>query len=81
TVSDTDNAVVDVIAPSIEVIKTAGDATDGATLTTLAGNVTYSYKVSNTGDVVLSNVTVKDDNGTPGNPSDDFIVGTIASLA
>ena len=67
--------------PSIEVIKTAGDATDGATLTTLAGNVTYSYKVSNTGDVVLSNVTVKDDNGTPGNPSDDFIVGTIASLA
>ncbi|OBQ17337.1 MAG: hypothetical protein AN481_18935, partial [Aphanizomenon flos-aquae LD13] len=67
--------------PSIEVIKTAGDATDGATLTTLAGNVTYSYKVRNMGDVVLSNVTVKDDNGTPGNPSDDFIVGTIASLA
>jgi hypothetical protein len=38
---------------------------DGATVAT-------SYKVTNTGDVVLSNVTVVDDNGTP-LPDDDFV--------
>ncbi len=38
---------------------------DGATVAT-------SYKVTNTGDVVLSNVTVVDDNGTP-LPNDDFV--------
>ncbi|MFN7202888.1 MAG: DUF11 domain-containing protein, partial [Aphanizomenon sp.] len=80
TVSDTDNAVVDVIAPSIEVIKTAGSATDGATLQTLTGPVTYSYKVTNTGDVALTNVTVVDDNGTS-STTDDFTFETIASLA
>ena len=66
--------------PSIEVIKTAGSATDGATLQTLTGPVTYSYKVTNTGDVALTNVTVVDDNGTS-STTDDFTVGTIASLA
>lgn len=39
--------------------------------------VLYSYKVTNTGDTYLVNITVKDDNGTPGIPGDDFTVCTI----
>ncbi|GIW20909.1 MAG: hypothetical protein KatS3mg065_1205 [Chloroflexota bacterium] len=58
--------------PSISVTKTAGDAADGATFTTLAGPVTYTYVVTNSGPVALENVTVTDDNGTPSDTSDDF---------
>ena len=48
----------------------------------LAGKpITWTYEVTNTGNVNLSNIQVKDDNGTPANTSDDFVVGTIASLA
>jgi plastocyanin len=43
--------------------------------------VTWTYTVSNTGSVPLSNITITDDNGTPGNPGDDFTVCTTASLA
>ncbi|MEG3957873.1 DUF7507 domain-containing protein, partial [Microcoleus sp. herbarium2] len=42
--------------------------------------ITWTYKVTNTGNIDLTNLQVKDDNGTPGNTSDDFVVGSIASL-
>jgi len=34
--------------------------------------VTWTYRVTNPGNVPLRNVTVTDDNGTPGNAADDF---------
>ena len=77
-VGDSDDAVVTIIepvSPSIEIIKTAGDAADGETLVTEAGNVTFSYKVTNTGDTFLSPIQVVDDNGTPENTEDDILVG------
>lgn len=43
--------------------------------------VTYTYTVENTGQSPLADITVTDDNGTPGATDDDFPVGTIPSLA
>lgn len=43
--------------------------------------VTWTYEVRNTGNVALANVTVTDDNGTPDNTTDDFVVGIIDNLA
>ena len=59
-----DAAAVEVLVPSIDVVKTAGDAADGATLYTNGGNVLYTYVVTNDGDTDLDDVTVVDDRGT-----------------
>ncbi len=34
--------------------------------------ITYTYTVTNTGNITVNNVTVTDDNGTPGVTTDDF---------
>lgn len=60
----------------LRLVKTANKA-----WVTASESVTYTYTVVNDGVVTLSNVTISDDNGTPGVPSDDFVVGTIPSLA
>jgi uncharacterized repeat protein (TIGR01451 family) len=69
------------VRPRLTVVKTSvlqGQAcpgVDGTTLTILAGqSVTYCYRVSNLGNVALVDVTLVDDNGTPGVPGDDFTV-------
>ncbi len=36
------------------------------------GNATFTYLLTNPGNVALSSVVVTDDNGTPGNAADDF---------
>ncbi len=45
------------------------------------GNITWTYDVTNSGNVDLSNVIVVDDNGTPGDINDDITVCTIPALA
>ena len=42
--------------------------------------VTYKYTVENDGNVTLTDIVVKDDNGTPKFPDDDFVVGTLDYL-
>jgi streptogramin lyase len=43
--------------------------------------VAWSYRVENTGNVDLTDVTVVDDNGTPANPADDYtcVIGNLAA--
>ena len=36
------------------------------------GAVTWTYAVTNTGNVFLDNISLVDDNGTPGDASDDL---------
>ncbi len=61
--------------PGIELEKTAD-----ASVVPQGGQVTYTYRVKNIGTVTLYNVTIIDDNGTPGATADDFVVATIPVL-
>jgi uncharacterized repeat protein (TIGR01451 family) len=56
TANDTDSHVVDIIHPAIEIVKTA-DPTEGSP----GDTITYTFDVTNTGDVTLSDVSVDDD--------------------
>ncbi|MCA9246453.1 MAG: VCBS repeat-containing protein [Planctomycetales bacterium] len=61
--------------PAIDIEKaTNGQDADMATGPQLpvGSTATFTYTVTNPGDVALANVSVIDDNGTPGNNSDDF---------
>ena len=77
TVTDTDQATVAIVVvnphgntPDIHLEKTVAPLN----LPAGGGDVTYTYVVSNSGDEPLTNVSVKDDNGTPDNTADDFTV-------
>jgi len=59
-VEDADMAFVDVINPAIAVVKTANVSS-----ARIGDMVTYTYDVTNTGDDVLTNVTVSDDYCSP----------------
>ncbi|HWP25852.1 MAG TPA: VWA domain-containing protein, partial [Xanthobacteraceae bacterium] len=75
TASDSDTATVTVgnAEPAIDIVKTASASSieEGST-----GVITYTYTVTNTSPAgasdPLSIVSISDDNGTPGNTSDDF---------
>jgi hypothetical protein len=54
--SDTDDHLVDIIHPAIKIVKTANPLSIAPGET-----VTYTYKVTNIGDVTLYNVSVDDD--------------------
>ena len=54
--------------PAIAIVKEVAPASFSA-----PGTATFTYTVTNPGNVALTGVTVKDDNGTPLNPADDFV--------
>ncbi len=72
--TDDDDAVVEILTPGIEIVKTAGDAADGDVLTTAPGDVVYTYVITNTGNTNLADVTVVDDAGTPTDSGDDVTI-------
>jgi cysteine-rich repeat protein len=59
--------------PSIQIIKLAGNASDGQIFKSFAGTVTYTYKIKNTGQTYLNPISAVDDKGTPLNPDDDLL--------
>lgn len=63
----------------LTIVKLAGNTPDGQVrlIPPPGGSVTYSYQVTNTGEIPLASITIKDDNGTPDNPADDVQVCVI----
>jgi len=74
-VTDSDSAAVNIISPAIEVTVTSNQ-----TIIYSGQAVTYTYQITNTGDVTLTNVTLVDDKGTPGDSNDDITVCTNITL-
>lgn len=81
-VSDTDSANYFGAASSINLVKQVNgqdaNTTTGPTLL-VGSQATFTYIATNTGGTVLGTVTVRDDNGTPGNTADDFTVTNLLS--
>ena len=71
--------------PAIEIEKATNgvDADDAADAPEVAVGeaVVWTYLVTNTGDVALDDITIIDDNGTPGDATDDIVVALAISLA
>ena len=75
TASDSDPANFFGAAPAIDIEKFVnGEDADLATGPVLPVNdpVTFTYIVTNSGNIALGSVVVVDDNGTPSNTGDDF---------
>jgi uncharacterized repeat protein (TIGR01451 family) len=73
----------EVPTPAIDLEKaTNGEDADTPTgpYVDVGGAVTWTYRIENTGDMDLVDVTLTDDNGTPGDASDDYTcaVGDLA---
>ncbi len=71
-------------APGIHLIKLTNNSdndTGTGPLVPVGSTVTWTYNVTNTGNVPLSGVTVTDNNGTPGNTADDFNATYVAGDA
>ena len=61
--------------PGIQIIKTAGSATNGAVYNIeTPGLVLFTYMVKNTGGTYLTDITISDDAGTAADESDDVTV-------
>jgi hypothetical protein len=74
TVTATDQATVTVSPPADNPAMTIDKTADPTNLPAGGGDVTYTYVVTNTGNVPIFDVVVTDDNGTPGSTGDDFTV-------
>ena len=77
-IMDYNNADFGYALPGIKLIKVADSAPDGTIDYINSGDdVQYTYTITNTGETHLSDIVIRDDNGTAGNTADDFTVCTI----
>jgi pimeloyl-ACP methyl ester carboxylesterase len=74
--SVTASTSIDVLHPAVDVLVTTDQA-----LVHSGQLVMYTYEITNTGDITLTDVTVVDDNGTPGDGNDDVTACEYAILA
>ncbi|MGK7947066.1 MAG: SdrD B-like domain-containing protein, partial [Microcystaceae cyanobacterium] len=73
---DTIDAGLVKLIPSLTIDKKvkdpiSGEFSDTEATFSLGSTITYGYFVENTGQVALNNITVVDDDATPGDPNDD----------
>jgi hypothetical protein len=61
---------------SLQLVKLAGSAANGTPLVLPfpGGLVTYTYRITNTGETWIISIVITDDNGTPLNPADDHVI-------
>src|SRR5439155_233094 len=78
TVSAQDTTIVIPHRCTIDVLKSV---TPSNVCAGKSADVTYSYTVKNSGDFFAASGTLADDAGTPGNPGDDFTLGSWGPLA
>ena len=62
--------------PSIDIIKKTNGTDDLCPVVTVGSTVTWTYFVENTGNVALTNIVIRDDNGTPDPATGDDITPT-----
>ncbi|MDX1613196.1 MAG: hypothetical protein R3300_02735, partial [Candidatus Promineifilaceae bacterium] len=82
-ISDSDSSHYFGAGPGVQIEKaTNGLDADSGTgpFIPVGDSVTWTYVVSNTGNVTLTQITVTDDNGTPANTADDFVVDCPAGV-
>ncbi len=83
SVSDTDASNYFGANPGIKLVKKTNgqDANSPPGVYILSGAaVNWAYELTNTGNVSLSDLVIKDDNGTPSTQTDDVVVCIVTSL-
>ena len=71
----TSSTSVDIIHPALDVMVTPNQP-----IVYSEQVITYTYTITNTGDITLTAVTLVDDNGTPGDNDDDLVICTDITL-
>lgn len=82
--SDTDDSHYLGIQPALilEKLTNGVDADEAPGPKVIVGSpITWTYIVTNDGDIALESIHISDDNGTPGNLGDDVDICTVALLA
>ncbi len=68
--------------PSIDIVKKTNGTDDLCPVVSVGDTVTWTYFVENTGNVALTNIVIRDDNGTPDpTTGDDFTPTAVLSGA
>lgn len=60
------------VKPEIAVVKMTNGTDDLCPVVAVGDTVTWTYTITNPGDIGLTNITLTDDNGTPLDTNDDF---------
>ncbi len=77
--SDTDDSEYFGTSPAIEVDKAVNTSSGSSIFVPTGSPIEWTFTVTNPGNIELDNVEVVDNNGTPGDPGDDWTL-TVADL-
>jgi hypothetical protein len=66
--------------PDIDIVKMTNGTDDLCPVVTVGSTITWTYTVTNSGNVALTNVAISDDNGTPGDDTDDITPDAVLGI-